>query len=81
NKDLYHQRQMIVEHVFGTIKPGIHIFYYVVMNFLGYNLKRWINIIGAKALIGYFQALILCCFYCYKNIYNSLYHKKFISIN
>lgn len=33
------------------------------MYFLGYNIKRVINIIGAKELVEYFTALILCCFY------------------
>ncbi|HCX65282.1 MAG TPA: hypothetical protein DHN33_08755 [Eubacteriaceae bacterium] len=70
NKDLYRQRQMIVEHVFGTIKRALGFSYFLLrgnekvkaeshMHFFAYNLKRVINIIGAKKLIEYFKARIL----------------------
>lgn len=62
NKDLYKQRQMIVEHPFGTIKRGLGFSYFLMrrlenvktetfMHFLVYNVKRVINIIGVKGLI------------------------------
>lgn len=62
NLKLYKQRQMIVEHPFGTIKRTLGYTHFLlrgiekvkgeaVMHCLMYNLKRVLNIIGAKKLI------------------------------
>ena len=62
NKELYRQRQMMVEHPFGTIKRGLGFTYFLTrgnegvkaesfMHFLIYNLKRVINIIGTRGII------------------------------
>ncbi len=62
NLKLYKQRQMIVEHPFGTIKRTFGYTYFLlrgiekvrgeaVMHCLMYNLKRVLNIMGAKQLI------------------------------
>lgn len=67
NKELYKQRQMIVEHPFGTIKRALGFTYFLTrgnenvksesyMHFLTYNLIRVINIIGVKELIGVLKA-------------------------
>ena len=61
NKELYRQRQMIVEHPFGTIKRGLGFTYFLTrgnesvkaessMHFFTYNLIRVINIVGVKEL-------------------------------
>jgi transposase len=74
NTELYKQRQMIVEPVFGTVKRALGFSYFLLrgnekvkaessMHFFVYNLKRVINIIGAKALIEYFKARIFDYFY------------------
>ncbi len=62
NKELYRQRQMIVEHPFGTVKRGLGITYFLTkglrsvkteisLAFLAYNMKRAINILGVKEII------------------------------
>ena len=62
NKSIYKLRQMIVEHVFGTIKRALGYTYFLTrgnesvraesfMHFFTYNLKRVIKIIGVKGLI------------------------------
>lgn len=62
NLKLYKQRQMIVEHPFGTIKRTLGYTHFLlrgiekvrgqaVMHCLMYNLKRVLNIIGTKQLI------------------------------
>lgn len=62
NIGLYGQRQMIVEHPFGTIKRGFGITYFLTrglgsvkaeasLAFLAYNMKRVINILGVKEII------------------------------
>jgi len=62
NKELYKQRQMIVDHPFGTIKRGLGITYFLTkglpsvkmeasLAFLAYNMKRVINILGVKKII------------------------------
>lgn len=62
NKKLYKQRQMIVEHPFGTVKRGFGITYFLTrglksvkaeasLAFLAYNMKRAINILGVKEII------------------------------
>lgn len=62
NKALVKQRQMIVEHPFGTVKRGWGIYYFltrglksvrteVSLAFLAYNMKRAINILGIKEII------------------------------
>lgn len=62
NKSLYKQRQMLVEHVFGSVKRGCGYSYFLLkgnekvkseshMHFLIYNLKRVMNIIDTKLLI------------------------------
>ena len=66
NKELYHRRQELSEHVFGSIKrqlgfPQLNVRTKqkvageVSLLFLGYNLKRVMNIIGNTELIRYFK--------------------------
>jgi len=73
NKEAYKQRQMIVEHVFGTVKRTLGYTYFLTrrnenvraesfMHFFIYNLKGVINIKGVKALIEYFKSAIFQCF-------------------
>ena len=67
NKELYKQRQEIVEHVFGTIKRAFGYTYFLLrgtqkvkgesfMFFLTYNIKRTSNIMGNKELLAYIRA-------------------------
>jgi Transposase DDE domain. len=62
NKELYVQRQMLVEHPFGTVKRIWGYSYFLTrgiesvatenkLHFLAYNLKRAINILGVKEII------------------------------
>jgi len=62
NKELYRRRQEIVEHPFGTIKHSLHGGYFllrtrrkvraeVALLFLGYNLKRALNVLGFDAIM------------------------------
>jgi len=71
NKSIYKLRQMIVEHVFGTVKRTLGYTYFLTrgnesvraesfMHFFTYNLKRVINIKGVKYLI---EALNSCFLY------------------
>lgn len=66
SKELYHIRQELSEHVFGSIKrqlgfPQLNVRTKpkvegeVSLLFLGYNLKRVINIVGNTELIRYFR--------------------------
>lgn len=61
NKELYRQRQTIVEHPFGTVKRNFGFTYFltkglksvkseVSLTFLAYNMKRVINILGIKEM-------------------------------
>jgi len=64
NQSKYKQRQMIVEHPFGTLKRTMN-FYFLLLRgfkkvrgevslaFFAYNLKRVINILGVEKLLGY----------------------------
>ena len=67
NMNLYKQRQMIVEHVFGTIKRNLGYTYFLLrgnekvkgesyMHFLIYNIKRVCNIKSIKEIIEAIQA-------------------------
>jgi Transposase and inactivated derivatives len=62
NMDKYKQRQMIVEHPFGTIKRNWGAYFFltkrkisvtaeIALLFLSYNLKRVINILGTEELL------------------------------
>jgi transposase len=62
NMEKYKQRQMIVEHPFGTIKRSWGAYYFLTkrkasvsaeisLSFLAYNLKRVTNILGIKEII------------------------------
>lgn len=62
NKEKYKQRQMIVEHPFGTIKRGLDFYYFLTrgsesvstemsMICTSYNLKRVINIMGVQEIL------------------------------
>jgi transposase len=62
NMEKYKQRQMIVEHPFGTIKRSWGAYYFLTkrkasvsgeisLSFLAYNLKRVMNILGIKELV------------------------------
>ncbi len=70
NKELYKKRQMIVEHPFGTIKHFMNGGYFVLRGmrmvrgevallFLGYNLKRAINILGFEGMMRRIRAYSL----------------------
>lgn len=61
NKELYKQRQMLVEHPFGTVKRALGFTYFLTrgnenvkaesfMHFFTYNLIRIINILGVEKL-------------------------------
>lgn len=61
--DMYKKRKQLVEHPFGTIKRAHGFSYFLtrgtenvrtksLMHFLVYNMKRAINIIGTKEIIG-----------------------------
>lgn len=67
NKELRKQRQMIVEHVFGTVKRALGFTYFLTrgnenvksesfMHFFTYNLIRVINIMGVEKLTGILKA-------------------------
>lgn len=85
NKELYKERQMIVEHVFGTIKRALGFSYFLTrgnksvkaesaMHFFTYNLIRVINIIGAEKLIEILKAkkhAFFNIFYYYINYRNA----------
>jgi transposase len=71
NKELYRQRQAIVEHPYGIIKRQWG-FYYIMTKksikrasadvgliFVAYNLRRIMNLIGNDRLKAYFNALLL----------------------
>jgi hypothetical protein len=62
NMDKYKQRQMIVEHPFGTIKRSWGAYYFltrrkisvsaeIALSFLAYNLKRVISILGNEEIL------------------------------
>lgn len=62
NKDKYRLRQMIIEHVFGTIKRGWGAYYFLTkrklsvigeisLSFLAYNFRRAINILEPKEIL------------------------------
>jgi len=64
NKEKYKQRQLIIEHVFGTLKRSMNFTYLLLRGFekvtgeisiafFCYNLKRVINILGIKKFLGY----------------------------
>ncbi|MHB1418073.1 MAG: IS1182 family transposase [Bacillota bacterium] len=66
NADMYKKRQRLAEHPFGTLKRDFGFTYFLtrgtesvraesLMHFLIYNMKRVINIIGTKRLIGLLQ--------------------------
>ena len=67
NKELYKERQMIVEHPFGTVKRSLGFTYFLTrgndnvkaesfMHFFTYNLIRVINIVGVKRLLEILEA-------------------------
>lgn len=62
SKAKYRQRQMLVEHPFGTIKRGWGAYYFLTkgkvsvsaemaLSFLAYNLRRSINILGTTEIL------------------------------
>ena len=61
NKEMYQQRKQLAEHPFGTVKRGFGFLYFLTrgtesvraescLHFLVYNIKRAINIMGARGL-------------------------------
>jgi hypothetical protein len=63
NKALYHRRQELSEHPFGTVKRTMNGGYYLLrtlpkvtaegaLMFLGYNIKRVINVLGFYVMMG-----------------------------
>lgn len=63
NKEKYAQRQMIVEHPFGTIKRSLDSYYFLTcglrsvsaetaLSFFAYNLKRVLNILSIDEILG-----------------------------
>lgn len=86
NKELYKQRQMIVEHVFGTVKRALGYSYFLTrgnenvkaesaMHFFTYNLIRVINIKGVKELIEILKAKKHAFFYIITNYFKISYFK------
>ena len=68
NKELYKRRQEIVEHPFGTIKHTMNGGYFllrtrrkvraeVALLFLGYNLKRAVNVLGFDEIMARLDAI------------------------
>ncbi len=64
--NMYKDRKQLVEHPFGTIKRALGFSYFLtrgtesvrtesLMHFLVYNMKRAINIVGTKEIIGILQ--------------------------
>lgn len=62
NKELYAKRQLIIEHVFGTLKRTMGFTHFltrrlesvkaeIALAFLGYNLKRAINLLGVEWIL------------------------------
>lgn len=62
NKDKYKLRQMIIEHVFGTVKRGWEAYYFltkrklsvsgeIALSFLAYNLRRAMTILGPEEIL------------------------------
>jgi len=75
NQELYRRRQEIVEHPFGTIKHSLHGGYFllrtrhkvraeVALLFLGYNLKRALNVLGFEGIMQRLDTLFysICLF-------------------
>ena len=76
NKELYRQRQMLVEHPNGTVKHTMNGGYFllrglrkvrgeVALLFLGYNLKRAFKILGFKEMMAKIQAYSLHFLSCF----------------
>jgi transposase len=70
NKELYKQRQMIVEHPFGTVKRSLSFTYFLTRGFenvktenrlhmLTYNIKRVLNIFDTPSLVRLLKAFIV----------------------
>ena len=68
NKELYRRRQEIVEHPFGTVKRTMNGGYFllrtrrkvrteIALLFLGYNLKRALNVLGFDAIMARLDAI------------------------
>ena len=68
NKELYKRRQEIVEHPFGTVKHAMNGGYFllrtrrkvraeVALLFLGYNLKRALNVLGFDEIMAKLDAI------------------------
>jgi hypothetical protein len=68
NKELYKRRQEIVEHPFGTIKHSMDGRYFllrtrrkvraeIALLFLGYNLKRAVNVLGFDGIMARMDAI------------------------
>jgi len=85
NKALYRQRQMIVEHPFGTVKRTLGFTYFLTrgnenvkaescMHFFTYNLIRVINILGAKEFTRLLKAKSQAFF-------NRFYHNQKLIVN
>lgn len=62
NKEKYRRRQLIIEHVFGTVKRTMNAGYFLTkkndsvrveasLTFLAYNFKRVLNILGVKEFL------------------------------
>lgn len=62
HKDKYKLRQMIIEHIFGTVKRGWEAYYFLTkrklsvscemaLSFLAYNLRRAITILGPEEIL------------------------------
>ena len=75
NKELYKRRQEIVEHPFGTIKHTMNGGYFllrtrrkvraeVALLFLGYNLKRAVNVLGFDEIMAKLDAIFINFRFC-----------------
>lgn len=62
NRDKYKLRQIIIEHVFGTVKRGWEAYYFltkrklsvsgeIALSFLAYNFRRAITILGPGEIL------------------------------
>ena len=91
NKDVYHTRQELSEHVFGSIKRQLGFPQFnvrtkgkvageVSLLFLGYNFKRVMNIIGKTELIRYFRGKINSAFHQIKLLLEELHVRTLATV-
>lgn len=68
NRELYHRRQELVEHPFGTVKRSLGFTYFLMRTlpkvaaetsliFLGYNIKRAVSVLGFEGVMSRLAAI------------------------